>query len=74
MSVHFQFLKAEWSKLYEAAAKAESLVYSDPRTACFYSRRALENAVTWLFECEPASPHPTKPISQPSYLSQASKP
>ena len=60
MSVHFQFLKTEWSKLYEAAAKAESLVYSDPRTACFYSRRALENAVTWLFECDTSLTPPYK--------------
>ena len=34
-SIHFQFLKTEWSKVYEAAAKAESLAYPDPRTACF---------------------------------------
>ncbi|MUL37883.1 DUF4145 domain-containing protein [Gloeocapsopsis dulcis] len=50
MSIHFQFLKTEWSKVYEAAAKAESLAYPNPRTACFYSRRTLEIAVTWLFE------------------------
>lgn len=60
MSIHFQFLKAEWSKLYEAAAKAESSVYPDPRTACFYSRRALELAVTWLFECDRSLYQPYK--------------
>lgn len=47
-SVHFQFLQAEWPKLYEAAAKAEASVHPDPRTACFYSRRALELALSWL--------------------------
>jgi type I restriction enzyme, R subunit len=52
MSIHFQFLKTEWSKVYEAAAKAESLAIPDPRTACFYSRRALEIAVEWLYECD----------------------
>ncbi len=60
MSIHFQFLKAEWSKLYEAATKAESLVYPDPRTACFYSRRALELAVAWLFECDRSLSQPYK--------------
>lgn len=61
MSIHFQFLQAEWPRVYEAVAKAESLAYPDPRTACFYSRRALEIAVTWLFECD-ASTSPTKAI------------
>ena len=60
MSIHFQFLKAEWTKLYEAAAKAESLAYSDPRTACFYSRRALETAIAWLFECDNSLTQPYK--------------
>ncbi|MCY7323299.1 MAG: hypothetical protein LH660_16220, partial [Phormidesmis sp. CAN_BIN36] len=59
-SIHFQFLKAEWTKLYEAAAKAESLAYSDPRTACFYSRRALETAIAWLFECDNSLTQPYK--------------
>jgi type I restriction enzyme, R subunit len=52
MSIHFQFLKAEWSKVYESAAKAETLAYPDPRAACFYCRRALEIAVNWLYECD----------------------
>lgn len=60
MSVHFEFLKSEWSKLYEAAAKAETLAYSDPRTACFYSRRALEIAIVWLFECDDSLNQPYK--------------
>lgn len=60
MSIHFQFLKTEWSKVYEAAAKAESLAYPDPRTACFYSRRALEIAITWLFECDNSLTQPYK--------------
>jgi type I restriction enzyme R subunit len=59
-SIHFQFLKAEWARLYEAAAKAEALAHSDPRTACFYSRRALEVAVTWLFECDNSLTEPYK--------------
>lgn len=60
MSVHFEFLKAEWPKVHEAAAKAESLAYPDPRAACFYSRRALELAVTWLFEFDTSLTEPYK--------------
>jgi type I restriction enzyme, R subunit len=52
MSIHFQFLKAEWPKVYEAALQAETAVHSDPRTACFYCRRALELAVNWLYDCD----------------------
>jgi type I restriction enzyme R subunit len=60
MSIHFEFLKTEWSKVYEAAAKAESLAYPDPRAACFYSRRALELAVEWLFNCDNSLTEPYK--------------
>ncbi len=60
MSIHFQFLQTEWSKVHEAAAKAESLAYPDPRTACFYSRRALEMAIAWLFECDSSLIQPYK--------------
>jgi type I restriction enzyme R subunit len=60
MSIHFQFLKSEWAKLHEAATKAESLAIADPRTACFYSRRALEIAVNWLFECDNSLTEPYK--------------
>lgn len=60
MSTHFQFLQAEWPKVYEAVFKAESLAHPDPRTACFYSRRALEIAVNWLFECDHTLSQPYK--------------
>lgn len=49
---HFQFLQVEWPALYIEAAKAESLVYGDARSACFYARRTLELAVTWLYQAE----------------------
>ena len=60
MSIHFQFLRAEWPKIYEAAAKAEGLAYPDPRAACFYSRRTLELAIDWLFECDRSLNQPYK--------------
>jgi type I restriction enzyme R subunit len=46
----FSFLQAEWAGVFEAASKAESAVHADPRTACFYARRALELAVGWAFK------------------------
>jgi len=46
----FTFLQAEWSTVYEAAVKAESAVNTDPRTACFYARRALELTVSWAYK------------------------
>jgi type I restriction enzyme R subunit len=50
---NFVFLQSEWPLVYESAAKAESLIYPDPRSACFYARRALEFAVQWLYKAEP---------------------
>ena len=47
---HFGFLQAEWPAVFEATAKAELLVHADPRTACFYARRALELAVAWAYK------------------------
>ena len=46
---NFTFLQPEWATLHESARKAERLVYADPRASCFYARRALELAVSWLY-------------------------
>lgn len=43
---NFAFLQSEWPDLHEAASKAESLAYTDPRTAGFHARRALDAAMT----------------------------
>jgi type I restriction enzyme R subunit len=51
---NFGFLKAEWPEVWEAAARAEAAMPRDPRGACFYSRRALELAVTWAFRADPS--------------------
>ena len=32
----FQFLRAEWPDVHEAAAKAAAAVHPDPRAACLY--------------------------------------
>lgn len=49
----FFFLRREWAAVFEAASKAEAAVHADPRTACFYARRALELAVSWAFKHDP---------------------
>jgi len=46
----FEFLRGEWPVLFDPAARAESLVYPDSRSSCFYARRALELAVHWLYK------------------------
>src|SRR5438067_5630075 len=50
----FSFLQREWPAVFEAAGKAEAAVHADPRTACFYARRALELAVAWAYKYDPA--------------------
>ncbi len=44
------FLEREWPAVFDAAARAEAAVHADPRTACFYARRALELAVSWAYK------------------------
>ncbi|MFO0852696.1 MAG: DEAD/DEAH box helicase family protein [Gemmataceae bacterium] len=51
---HFAFLRAEWPAVHEAAARAEAAALPDPRTACFYARRALELLVHWAYKHDPA--------------------
>jgi type I restriction enzyme R subunit len=46
----FAFLQREWAAVFDAASKAEAAVHADPRTACFYARRALELAVSWAYK------------------------
>ena len=47
------FLRREWPEVFEAAAKAEGAARADPRTACFYARRALELLVSWAYKHDP---------------------
>lgn len=51
---NFAFLQSEWPGIHEAAARAEELAYSDPRSACFQARRALELLVKWAFKADSA--------------------
>jgi type I restriction enzyme R subunit len=52
MTSPFAFLQIEWPEVYEAADKAAGAAYPDPRTACFYARRALELAVAWAYKSD----------------------
>lgn len=47
---NFAFLQTEWPELYSTARQVEEYVQSDPRSACFHARRALELAVNWLYD------------------------
>jgi type I restriction enzyme, R subunit len=47
---NFTFLHVEWPEIYQTAQSVEGYVNSDPRTACFHARRALEEMVNWLFD------------------------
>src|ERR1700687_5081090 len=51
---NFAFLKSEWPQLFAESQKAEARVSADPPTACFYARRTLELAVTWLYKSDSA--------------------
>lgn len=69
---HFQFLRIEWPEVFESAARAESLAYPDPRSACFYARRSLELAVHWLYKHDaslklPYQDHLSALIHEPTF-------
>lgn len=49
MSSNFDFIQDEWPHVYDSATQAEANIFQDPRTACFYARRALEHGVEWLY-------------------------
>ena len=48
----FAFLLPEWPGVHEASTKSEQAARSDPRTACFYARRALELALHWAYKAD----------------------
>ncbi|MFE1311691.1 DEAD/DEAH box helicase family protein [Streptomyces sp. NPDC058755] len=54
---NFDFLKAEWPALHTESRHAERLAHVDPRAACFYARRVLEQAVHWMYDKD-GSLHP----------------
>lgn len=49
MPSNFDFLKTRFPTLRSHASQAENLVYTSPRSSCFYTRFTLEAAVHWLY-------------------------
>ncbi|MTD54069.1 DEAD/DEAH box helicase family protein [Amycolatopsis pithecellobii] len=47
---NFDFVGAALPVVRDDCAKAESYLATDPRSACFYSRRAVERLVKYLFD------------------------
>jgi type I restriction enzyme, R subunit len=48
---NFAFLRAvNWLEMYADCSRAESYATNDPRSACFYSRRAVELLVDYLYD------------------------
>jgi len=47
---NFDFIKAVWPWAYEDCSKAEGYSITDPRSALFYSRRAIEGLVNFVYE------------------------
>lgn len=57
---NFAFVKQALPTLHESCHRAESQLTSDPRAACFYSRRAVESLTRYLYEVL-GLPTPYKP-------------
>src|SRR4051794_24079384 len=49
---NFEFLRAAWPELAREATQAERNVSADPRSSCFYARRALERCVQWMYDAD----------------------
>ncbi|KQU03879.1 restriction endonuclease subunit R [Rhodococcus sp. Leaf7] len=47
---NFDFVRHAMQPLHDDCARAESYLASDPRSACFYSRRAVEELVDYLYD------------------------
>ncbi|MDF2991415.1 MAG: restriction endonuclease subunit [Microbacterium sp.] len=47
---NFDFVRVTVSSLHDDCARAESYLSSDPRSACFYSRRVVERLVDYLYD------------------------
>lgn len=47
---NFDFVRETLPQLHGECARAESYLSSDPRSACFYSRRVVELAVGYLYD------------------------
>jgi len=49
---NFSFISSEWPTIFADCVRAEGYVISDPRAACVYARRAVEQIVRLVFDVE----------------------
>lgn len=49
---NFDFVKAEWPDVHADCVHAEGYLASDPRSACFYARRAAEQLVGLVYDVD----------------------
>lgn len=49
---NFDFIKSVWPQTRADCARAESYLATDPRSACFYARRAAEQLVGLVYDVE----------------------
>ncbi|RPF26665.1 DEAD/DEAH box helicase family protein [Georgenia muralis] len=47
---NFDFVRQTLPPIHDDCARAESYLASDPRSACFYSRRVVEELVSYLYD------------------------
>lgn len=50
LTSNFAFIKGVWPTVWQDCARAESYLTTDPRSACFYARRAVEVLVPHLYD------------------------
>ena len=58
MPSNFDFLPPQWSNLQQDASHAEQYALTQPRTAAFYARRALEKIIKWLYDYDSSLQRP----------------
>jgi len=49
---NFDFIKAQWPQVYADCVQAEGYLITDARSACFYSRRAVEQLVRLIYDVD----------------------
>ena len=49
---NFDFVKVAWPQIHADCVRAESYLASDPRSACFYARRAAEQLVGHIYDVD----------------------
>ncbi|GAA2573795.1 DEAD/DEAH box helicase family protein [Microbacterium binotii] len=68
---NFDFVRSALPPLHDDCVRAESYLTSDPRSACFYSRRVVERLVDYLYDVlslpEPYRSDLAAKISDPSF-------